>query len=349
VFKLADGLINRGHKLTLFVSRKEKIAQVHETNAQIIFAQSAAWLPHGSLGNLYSFISQLRDLPKSDVLIATYYPTAYVVCLARCLGKHSGRVVYFVQGNESLFCQGFFRPIKKMMANWSYRLPIRMVTNSKWTASEIHRVGGNKALVVSLGIDLEVFHPPVSGKDAEVEPALVMTIGRHQKIKGYHDFIAAMRIVKSALPNLRLLVVSQEDIAIPPDLDGNVVRPKSDQELVDFYHRAQLYVSSSWYEGFGLPGLEAMACGTPLVTTNSGGVMEYAKHGQNCLVCPARQPVALADAVISMLQDDIMRKRFSEKGIRTVTAFSWEKVTQKFESLLSIRGDDEDSFSSALP
>ena len=109
-----------------------------------------------------------------------------------------------------------------------------------------------------------------------------------------------------------------------------VIKPCSDRELVACYQRAQVYVSSSWYEGFGLPGLEAMACGTPLVTTDSGGVREYARQGENCLMCPIQQPVALAHTTLTLLQDAALQSRFIRAGLQTSQYFSWKNVSDRF-------------------
>ena len=67
--------------------------------------------------------------------------------------------------------------------------------------------------------------------------------------------------------------------------------------------RANVFVYASWYEGFGLPPLEAMACGVPVVTTDCGGVLEYAIDGYNSLVTPIRDPTALAQAIQRLLSD----------------------------------------------
>lgn len=334
IFKLADEWINRGHEVNLFVSRStNKLPVVHQTKANVQFVNSSHRIP-GSVGNLVSFLAQLSQLPQSDALIATYYPTAYVLYLARLFKKHSGVMVYFIQGNETLFCQGIFRPIKRLIASTSYRLPLNMITNSQWTADEIHRIGSRHPAVVGLGIDLDIFCPPVEGPGSQTQRGVVMTIGRHQEIKGYPDFIEAMRIIKREFPGLRLLVVSQEEMQIPPDLEGEIVKPRSDRELVACYQRAQVYVSSSWSEGFGLPGLEAMACGTPLVTTDSGGVREYTRQGENCLLCPAQQPLALAQATLTLLQDSTLRTRLIQAGLQTVRDFSWLNVADRFIHLI---------------
>ena len=84
-------------------------------------------------------------------------------------------------------------------------------------------------------------------------------------------------------------------------------------------------------ESFGLPPLEAMACGVPVVTTDCGGIRDYAVDGYNALIVPPGDPEAVADAVLKILRDDKFRERLVEHGIETAKQRSWDKVVDKFE------------------
>jgi glycosyltransferase involved in cell wall biosynthesis len=339
VFRLTEELIDRNHDVVLFVTKREKnISTVWDTRAKISYPAGGNIPLPGSPGNLFYFIRQVRQVPECDVVIATYYPTAYIAYLTKRLRFPHVKACYFVQHLESLFCVGFMKPLKRIIANCSYRLPVRKITNSQWTTDQIRRVSGKGSIVAGLGIDLDIFHPPPTDAIDPVESGLIMTIGRHQELKGYGDFAEAMKIVKKRIPGIRLLVVSQEVMEIPSGLEGEVIKPLSDSQLVGCYHRAALFLSTSWKEGFGLPPLEAMACGTPVVTTDSGGIREFARDGENCLICPPRDPERIAGAVIRLLEDDAMKKGFILEGLKSVQEFTWKKVVDRFERALLNEG-----------
>ena len=96
-----------------------------------------------------------------------------------------------------------------------------------------------------------------------------------------------------------------------------------------------MFAVGSWFEGFCQPGLEALACGTPLVTTDNGGCREYAIDGETALVVPPRDARAMADAIRRLLDDDALAGRLVANGLELVERdFDWERRTDEFEEVL---------------
>jgi glycosyltransferase involved in cell wall biosynthesis len=77
-----------------------------------------------------------------------------------------------------------------------------------------------------------------------------------------------------------------------------------------------------------------MACGCALVAAANQGVYEFAGDGETALLAPVRQPEALADKLVNLIQDDELRKRLAEAGYRKIQEFTWEKAVTALESLL---------------
>jgi starch synthase len=99
------------------------------------------------------------------------------------------------------------------------------------------------------------------------------------------------------------------------------------RNLPDYYQRATLYVSATWYESFGYTILEAMACGTAVVATRVGGVPELVEEGVTGLLVPPRNENALAEAIIELLDDPARRQKMGAQGReRAVENFAVEKV-----------------------
>jgi len=95
-------------------------------------------------------------------------------------------------------------------------------------------------------------------------------------------------------------------------------------DLPALYSAADLFVFPSLYEGFGLPALEALACGTPVVASNVSAVPEVV--GDAALQVPPFDVEALADAIERLLRDDGLRAELRERGLERAALFSWEKT-----------------------
>ncbi len=95
-----------------------------------------------------------------------------------------------------------------------------------------------------------------------------------------------------------------------------------DEDLVALYNAADLFVYPSIFEGFGLPPLEAMACGTPVVCSNTSSFPEVV--GDAALTVDPLDPEALAHAIIALLGYPDMREQLSDRGLRQSALFSWE-------------------------
>jgi glycosyltransferase involved in cell wall biosynthesis len=100
-----------------------------------------------------------------------------------------------------------------------------------------------------------------------------------------------------------------------------------DDDLPGLYRGASLFVYPSLYEGFGLPVLEAMACGVPVITSNRSSLPEVA--GDAALLVDPSQPEALAAAMASILNDGELRQALRSKGLIRAQEFTWDAVAQK--------------------
>jgi N-acetyl-alpha-D-glucosaminyl L-malate synthase BshA len=104
-------------------------------------------------------------------------------------------------------------------------------------------------------------------------------------------------------------------------------------EKVLYYRSADVFVLPSLYEIFGIVNLEAMACGVPIVASKVGGISEVIKSGVNGLLVPPRDVDALADAIMYLLENEVIRKRMGENAKVIVKAYSWEKIAKMYEEI----------------
>uniref|UniRef100_A0A7V4DFR2 Glycosyltransferase n=1 Tax=Candidatus Caldatribacterium californiense TaxID=1454726 RepID=A0A7V4DFR2_9BACT len=119
------------------------------------------------------------------------------------------------------------------------------------------------------------------------------------------------------------------------DRNAKSLTPQSrEKNCARHYREATVFLFTSWYEGFGLPPLEAMASGTAVVATDCGGIRTYAQEGYNVLLAEPGDVDSLAYALVFLLQNEEARKILEERGRATALEFSLEKQALKLEEVL---------------
>jgi glycosyltransferase involved in cell wall biosynthesis len=102
-------------------------------------------------------------------------------------------------------------------------------------------------------------------------------------------------------------------------------------EIPEYLRRAALFVLPSHAEGMSNALLEGMACGLPIVVTDTGGTAELLKD--NGLVVPKKNPAAIAEAIIEILGDEKKRVEMGEASLKIARTFSWKAMARKYMEL----------------
>jgi glycosyltransferase involved in cell wall biosynthesis len=100
-----------------------------------------------------------------------------------------------------------------------------------------------------------------------------------------------------------------------------------DEDLVAIYNLATVYVQPSFYEGFGLPVLEAMACETPVIVSRTNALVEVA--GKAALIADPKDADDIANKILKCFDNSSTRLRLKREGKRRVNDFSWEKTAKE--------------------
>ncbi len=101
----------------------------------------------------------------------------------------------------------------------------------------------------------------------------------------------------------------------------------SNDELILAYQGAEMFVLPSLYEGFGLPALEAMACGIPVIVSDAGSLPEVV--GNAAIICESENHGMFAEAIMNLLRDPMLKNAMIEKGKNRSAGFSWRATAQK--------------------
>ncbi len=228
----------------------------------------------------------------------------------------------------------------------------RIITVSHASAeavSRAFRIPWERIHVVHNGIDSETFRP-LSG--IEREPGHILWVGNSEdRNKGGRYLFEALRLLRDDLDfHLTLVDQKKENLKLAPrlvrqyGLHSRVTfagRVPTD-ELVRLYNRAQIVVSPSLYEGFGLPAAEAMACEAPVIATTAPAFPEVVDHGETGWLVPPADSQALADAICMLMADPELRARLGKAGREAIRQrFQWRRAAQQtvdvYEQLLGRR------------
>jgi D-inositol-3-phosphate glycosyltransferase len=208
--------------------------------------------------------------------------------------------------------------------------------------------------IVPCGFDPAEFSP-VSRQLAraalglEQEEPIILQLGRLVPRKGVDTVIRSLAHLKEtyAVP-ARLVIVGGESDDPDPEQTPEIGRLQriAEQEGVAaavtftgrrgrdrlklYYSAADVFVTTPWYEPFGITPLEAMACGTPVVGANVGGIKFSVRDGETGYLVPPRDPETLAERLARLFQNPKLRARFQSRSVERVNArFTWETIADQ--------------------
>jgi hypothetical protein len=109
------------------------------------------------------------------------------------------------------------------------------------------------------------------------------------------------------------------------------------ERLRKIYSSCDIFLCPSWYEGLGMPAMEAMACRCSLVTTDTGGCLDYAIDGQTALVSLPQDVNGLSKNLTRLLDDEELLRVLSENGYRKIDEFDWDESCDRLMFLFKKR------------
>jgi glycosyltransferase involved in cell wall biosynthesis len=260
------------------------------------------------------------DLASREAIkVATWWETSDCVWRAS-LG--SGVPVYLVQDIEAAY-YGDEHPQVKARVLASYRKEFHYVADATWTRQQLRSLGV-EAQVVSPGVDPAVFRP----LERERRDDVVLSIGRASPLKNLELTLRGV----APLGDRATLWLFGIEPDVGKDVAARYAFAPTDAEVADLYNQATVFVSTSDHEGFGLPMLEAMACGCPVICTDADGNMDFCRDGENCLIVPKHRPEVLTAAVERLLRDRDLQRHLRRGGLETARAFTWQSAISKLEA-----------------
>jgi glycosyltransferase involved in cell wall biosynthesis len=265
-----------------------------------------------------------------DIVVAGWFPQLLE------LKDINPPVFYYEQGHELLFGDipeyNNFNSIKSYLQS-CYKSGIPIASISKFVSRALMARFNITPEVIPIGIDVNVYKPIEKNEDKEL--LTVLLVGNpHLRFKSFNDAIQALQIAWDRGVRFHVKWVCQS----PPTVNTTfpietIIHPRQ-EVLIQCYQEADLFLFTSWYEGYGMPPLEAMACGTPVITSDCGGVRDYAIPEYNCLLADPGDTEQFANHLEKLLKDKELRKSLSEKGRETALLLRYEDSILKIEKYM---------------
>jgi len=213
--------------------------------------------------------------------------------------------------------------------------------------------------VIPPGVNVSHFHP-IPKREARrmigmgEDDLLLLFVGRIEQIKGVDILLRALAILRKeserSLQNLCLAIIggaaddeAEEDTELKRlktlgaelGLDGLVafLGAKNQETLQYYYSAAEAVITPSHYESFGMVALEAMACGTPVVASEVGGLAYLVQDGVTGLHVPTGDPVELAGKIRLILENEALRREMAAAATAYAQRYDWSIIAGQIEQL----------------
>ena len=356
VHDLSHKLYQDGHQVTVITYRDGNVPYYENDEGIDVYRVDNFMI---SPNNFIDWIMQLNfnmiakageiisEKGKFDVIHAHDWLTAYAGKTLKF--AHNIPLVSTIHATEAGRNSGIHGDMQRYINDTEWMLTYEsseVIVNSNYMKNELQRLFGlpyEKINVVPNGVDLTLFNGidrdyDFRRKFAMDNEKIILFMGRLVYEKGVQTLISAMPKILSHYNDSKLIVAGKGGMidelrAQVNSLGlGNKVYFTGylgSKDVSKMYKCADVAVFPSTYEPFGIVALEAMLSGTPVVTSDIGGLNEIVEHGVNGMKSYAGNPNSLADSILSLLFDQNLCETVSRNAIEKVkTQYNWSKITE---------------------
>jgi len=327
IFEISNRLVERGHRVTITTLGSAKDSKwFSPIKAEVRYKKVTLFMRlfrKFFLKNQWEYDIEgalIELMPDCDINVAGYCFTAYPTFYSGI-----GKPFYLIQNYEPYF---FENKLLQEKAKSTYLLPMKRLVVSRWLKETVEKLGGDSAIYIGNGVNMDVFRPLKVERDDYFR---VMAFFRGLERKGEEYILQTLNSLSKKI-RLKLVAIGSKRIdgaSFPVEFHGVV----TDQKLAELYSSSDVFVFPSKFEGFGLPPLEAMACGTVVVTTDCLGVNEYAENEYNTLV--VKEVQMLGGAIERIYKDNTLADRLRIGGFETVKRYDLDSVVDRVEMAFS--------------
>jgi len=309
IFEQANRLKDRGYNISIYCYKNE-LSNWFDLHVPI------------------HYFSCDNDIPETDIAIGTYFTT--LPFLQKCKAKVK---IHFCQGYEVLLYENEprFTPLVSTIKDDYKKIKDKIVV-SKWLKTMIDSEYNIDSIYVPNGIDDYVFS--FSKHERNPIPRILIVGNYNLEFKGVK---LAIEAISEFLKTEKGMIVRLGSDKTKFDLgyEFHDMSTMTQVDIANVYASCDITINAPYrVEGFSLPPLESMASGTPVITTDCGGVMDYVVNSENALVVSPKNKVAIQRAVKFLISNSNLYSRFVENGLKTAYDYIWYSRIDMLESVL---------------
>lgn len=278
-------------------------------------------------------IGKIIEGHSPDVMHCLHFPTPWRCAAPLVVTLHDLTPLIVTDAMPSTMHRIVYRELNRR----AVRMAARIITPSTATAADVGRVfpvAARKTVVIPEAADDFSAGAGDSADEGLPEPPYLLAMGDTKAHKGLPTLFSAFEQLAVLMPDLRLVLVGAEPDGYLDAVLSRTARVRAsfagrvdDARLRALYAGAAVFVFPSSYEGFGLPLLEAMSLGAPVVAASVASIPEVV--GDAALLFPSGDAVRLAAAIAGVLEDDATRRSLRERGLARAAEFSWRDTARR--------------------
>ena len=280
------------------------------------------WFDFGNISSVRHLVgTSVKLIKNSDLIIVTAVRTAiYFKEL-----KIDKPTIYLIQHYED-----WGIPVKKLVETYHYGY--RNVVVSSWLQNILKNNNSKVSLLLPNPVD-DLFD--ITTPFLERNPKSIFFLYHSHKWKGCKELIESLKIVISKFPETKISCFSgtKKPVNFPKWI--KFYHKPSRRKLKDLFNQHSIFISSSYSEGYGLPPAEAMACGCVVITTDSGGVNDFAENNITAfMVDSPPNPEQISNKVFYIFNHANIANKISLNGHEKISSFSWNENLKKLTFLI---------------
>jgi N-acetyl-alpha-D-glucosaminyl L-malate synthase BshA len=338
-YNIAKYLGKRGHEVHIIT--QINVEQLKGVEEEKFYVHSIKFKKIPLLGIMIFWIKVLFTLKKikPDIIHAQNLDMGVGGVLAKLFLK----IPYVVYGRGTdVYSPWIF---KKTISKIIIKNAGAAITLTEDMKKEMTKIYSRDISVIPNGLDINKFNNLSKenirrSMNISNDEKIIIFVGRLHPIKGVEYLIESMDFIRQNDVKTKLIIVGDgvgrkklEKLVNKFDLSKNVlfVGIISNEDIPKYLTLSDILVLPSLKEGFPNILLEAMASGLPIVATNVGGIPEIIKNGENGFLVEPKNPKAISEKVLSLFENNEIRRMIIEKNREDAKKYNWENITEKLE------------------
>jgi glycosyltransferase involved in cell wall biosynthesis len=339
--EVAKRWVKWGHEVTLFCGKYEGCKEADNIEGVEIIRKGDAYTVylHAMKEFLWNLKNKGYDILIDDINGVPFFTPMYANIPKTAIMHHLVKDIFFKELPLQMALIGY---IAESLIHLIYRnTPFIAVSES--TKENLVKFGISKRNINVIHNGVDLGGRRIIKKQKSPSPHVVY-IGRIKPYKNLNNLLHAIHMVINSkqLANVKLTIAGRGDYKELKNTVNNLNLNRqvellgeiNEDEKVQLYNRAWVYVATSSGEGWGLTVIEANACGTPVIAYNSPGLKDSINEKTGLLVAPYGKIENLSNAIIRVLIDEEFREKLSRNSIKWARRFSWDQTATRTAQVL---------------